>query len=77
MEQKQPDLSEIERKDDPKRLSPVNIKIVKLRPKEGFTIGICGVMEGQLVMSSIKYKIKRIRPNGTMVLKNMGEFKDE
>ena len=53
----------------------LNIAVTNLKPKEGFTVGLCGSLDGKLVMANSRYKVKRVRPNGTLVLKYIGRLK--
>ncbi len=46
-----------------------------MKLKEGMQIGMYTIIDNQVVISPAKFKVKRLRPNGTLVLKIVGEFK--
>ena len=42
--------------------------------REGARVGILGIYNKEYVLQSVAYKVQRVRPNGTVVLKPQGRI---
>lgn len=61
---------------DPKQSSTkITFPLIDMELKEKIILGLCGIYNGEFVVLNRKYKVQRIRDNGSVILKPLGKFR--